>query len=510
MLRPWKITLGRIDPTLKAPLYLQIVRAIIHEIERGRLPPNAFLPSSRELAAILGVNRKTVVVAYEDLIAQGWLMSEGTRGTVVAPLLTDLRKPPVRPAVPSGTVAPEYRFREPPERALALPPAKGSPGKTLKLDEGAPDGRLFPADILSRAYRSAIQRASRENRLQYRDPRGSPRLREAVAAMLRGERGLSVSPDEICITRGSQNGIYLAARTLLSSGDTVLVEALTYEPAVAAFTDLGAKVVAVGLDELGADVDDIERACRKHRVRAIFLTPHHQFPTTVALRPERRLRVLELARQFGFAVIEDDYDHEFHFESQPLLPMASYAPGRVIYVGSLSKLLLPTLRIGYIAAPRAFIDAVAHGVSLTDGMGNTLTEDTAAELIDEGELRRHARRATQIYASRRRAFDRTLSATFGEAVTYRVPDGGLAFWVRFNNRALLDRIEASAPDYGLRLATSASFMMRADASLGLRLGFASLTEAEAVRALTSLAAAGGIVTEGQHTGHATALAPSTS
>jgi GntR family transcriptional regulator/MocR family aminotransferase len=347
MLRPWKITLGRIDPALRTPLYLQIVHAIIHEIERGRLPPGAFLPSSRELATILGVNRKTVVLAYEDLISQGWLLSEGTRGTVVAALSTEMRKPPPRPSMPSATTAPEYRFRAPPERSLAL-----SPGKGVKLDEGAPDGRLFPADILSRAYRTAVQRASRDNRLQYRDPRGSPRLREAVATMLRGERGLAVTADDICITRGSQNGIYLAARTLLQPGDAVLVEALTYEPAVAAFTDLGANVVSVGLDENGADVEAIERACRKHRVRAIFLTPHHQFPTTVALRPERRLRVLELARQFGFAVIEDDYDHEFHFESQPLLPMASYAPGRVIYVGSLSKLLLPALRVGYIARPQ--------------------------------------------------------------------------------------------------------------------------------------------------------------
>jgi GntR family transcriptional regulator/MocR family aminotransferase len=486
MLRPWKVTLGRIDPTLRTPLYLQIVHAIIHEIERGRLAPGAFLPSSRELAAILGVNRKTVVLAYEDLISQGWLMSEGTRGTIVAALLTDIRKPKAQPAMPSGTTAPEYKFRAPPMRSLALPDGKG-----LKLDEGAPDGRLFPADILSRAYRSAVLRASRENKLQYRDPRGSPRLRQAVAEMLRGERGLAVDADDICITRGSQSGIYLAARTLLSPGDTVLVEALTYEPAVAAFTDLGANVVAIGLDRQGADIDDIERACRKHKVRAIFLTPHHQFPTTVALRPERRLRVLDLARQFGFAVIEDDYDHEFHFESPPLLPMASYAPGRVIYVGSLSKLLLPALRIGYIAAPRVFIDAVAHAVSLTDGMGNTLTEDAAAELMVEGELRRHARRATLVYARRRQAFDGVLKTTFGDAIDYRVPDGGLAFWLQFRDRAVLDRIEAGAPSQGLRLASSASFASVETAPRGLRLGFASLNEAEAVNALTSLAAAGG-------------------
>src|SRR3546814_2560901 len=117
-------------------------------------------------------------------------------------------------------------------------------------------------------------------------------------------------------------------------------------PAVAAFRALGANIVPVGLDEDGIDVEAVEHACRRNAVRAVFVTPHHQFPTTVSLRPERRLRLLDLARQFGFAIIEDDYDHEFHFESQPLLPLAAYGPGHVLYVGSMSKLLLPALRIG--------------------------------------------------------------------------------------------------------------------------------------------------------------------
>lgn len=309
--------------------------------------------------------------------------------------------------------------------------------------------------------------------------------------MLRGERGLSVEAENICITRGSQNGIFLAARTLISPGDAVIVEALTYEPAVAAFAALGAKVVAVPLDEHGIDVEALEKACRRHRVRAVFLTPHHQFPTTVALRPERRLRVLALARQFGFAVVEDDYDHEFHFESQPLLPMASYAPGRVIYIGSLSKLLLPALRIGYIAAPAPIIEAVAHGVSLIDGMGNTLTEEAAAEMIDNGELRRHGRKVMQTYAARREAFDASLKAELGDLVDYSRPDGGLAFWLRFRRPADLQRVEERAPALGLRFASSRSFAVDEATPSGLRVGFASLTPHDARHALGLLKAAAG-------------------
>lgn len=481
MLRPWKITLSdRIDPAHDMPIYLQIIQALVRDIERGRLHKGTFLPSSRELASALGVNRKTVVLAYEDLIAQGWLSSAGTRGTMVSMNLPEPERHDKRGPCEQGITA-DYRYAIPPERPLALPGGDG-----YKLDEGTPDGRLFPVELLTRGYRSAVQRAARANGFQYRDPRGHPALREAVAAMLVSERGLTVTAENICITRGSQNGIFLAARALVRPGDAAIFEELTYEPAVAAFRACGADILPVRIDEDGIDVADVERACRRHPVRAIFLTPHHQFPTTVALRPERRLHLLELARQFGFAIVEDDYDHEFHFESQPLLPMAGYAPNHVIYVGSLSKLLLPALRIGYIAAPAPVIDAIAHFVSLIDGMGNSLSEDAAAELIANGELKRHARKVRQVYLKRRDAFADSLAETLGDAVDYAIPDGGLAFWLKFRNAVDLDRIEQRAPALGIRFATSASFMTRPEADRGLRFGFASLTPHEARQALGAL------------------------
>ena len=206
----------------------------------------------------------------------------------------------------------------------------------------------------------------------------------------------------------------------------------------------------------------------------------------MSLSPERRLRLLELARQFAFAVIEDDYDHEFHFGAQPLLPMASYAPDHVIYVGSLSKLLVPNLRLGYVVAPAEVIDAIAYEVSLIDGMGNSLTEDAAALLTDSGEVRRHARKMTKIYGARRDDFVQTVAQELGELVDFRTPDGGLALWLKFRDPEVLDRIERNAPGLGLRFASSRSFMTRPDADRGLRIGFASLEPAEARDALRKL------------------------
>jgi GntR family transcriptional regulator/MocR family aminotransferase len=165
--------------------------------------------------------------------------------------------------------------------------------------------------------------------------------------------------------------------------------------------------------------------------------------------------------------------------------MAGYGPGHVIYVGSLSKLLLPALRIGYVAAPPPVIDAIAHMVSLTDGMGNTLTEDAAAELIENGELRRHARKVRQVYAKRREGFAAEIDRSLAGIADYRMPEGGLAFWLRFPDTDL-DQMEARAAAMGLRFASSRSFMTRDDAPRGLRIGFASLNAHEARTALAAL------------------------
>ena len=477
MLRPWTLLLkDQVRIAADSPRYMQVAHGLIHEIERGRLLPGEFLPSSRELAATLDVNRKTIVTAYDELIAQGWLVSAGTRGTMVS-LSLPRNEAATRPAPPLRAVDAddtEYPYLAAPDRPIAVPQ-----GSWRKLDEGISDARLFPTEVLARAYRKAVEDASRANALHYRDPRGTLPLRNAVADMLRRQRGLTVTADHICVTRGSQMGIFLTARILIRPGDAVLVERLTYEPAVAAFRACGARIVTVGLDEDGIDVEDVERQCRLHRVRAVFVTPHHQFPTTVSMRPDRRLRLLDLARQFAFAIIEDDYDHEFHFSAQPLLPMASYAPARIIYAGSMSKLLVPALRIGYIAAAPRVIDALAYQISLIDGMGNSVTENAAADLLNSGEVRRQVRKTAPIYAVRRDAFARSLEEEMSGLVDYRVPDGGLAFWLRFHDPAMLDRIEAHAPAIGLSFAPSRSYAVEEGNERGLRIGFASLTEQEA-------------------------------
>ena len=234
MLRPWKISLAeRVDRGRNVPVYQQIVQALIHDIQRGRLLPGTFLPSSRELASTLGFNRKTIVLAYDDLIAQGWLASDGTRGTIVSDSLPELA-PQLSPIPPFDigyeSASPEFEIRP-----SADPLPAFVENTDLTFDDGAPDSRLLSPDVLSRAYRTALRQAARGNWLGYGDPRGSPILRETIANMLSAHRGIVATADNICITRGSQMAIFLAARILVRPGETVVVEALSYSPAWEAF-----------------------------------------------------------------------------------------------------------------------------------------------------------------------------------------------------------------------------------------------------------------------------------
>jgi GntR family transcriptional regulator/MocR family aminotransferase len=358
---------------------------------------------------------------------------------------------------------------------------------SLVFDDGAPDTRHVPVDALARAYRHAVKRGARRNRLGYADPRGSIELRSAVSAMLNVDRGLTTTSDNICLTRGSQMAIFISARILARRGDTVVMEELSYPPAREAFRAAGADVVSVGLDAQGLRVDELEKICRKRRVRAVYVTPHHQFPTTVLLRPDRRLRLFSLATQFGFAIIEDDYDHEFHFSHQPMLPLASAdACDQVVYIGSMSKLLSPSLRLGYMAAPKAVIDRAAAEVMMIDRQGDPATEVAVAELIDTGEIHRHTRRVLRIYAQRRTLIAELLTELFGSAIEFNLPDGGLAVWIRFQDSVDVEKLAQLALAEGVQLLPGSAFATVNTAVQGARLGFASLDPTQLRRAMHRL------------------------
>jgi GntR family transcriptional regulator/MocR family aminotransferase len=480
MLRPWELRI-QLDRDLGVPAYLQIAHALVEAVRRGRLAPGSALPGTRELAMLVGVNRKTVQQSYEELIAQGWLTTEAKRGTFVSALLPAVETTPAnRMTSPSSMEFPLRRL------APNLPYAASPPGM-LVFNDGAPDTRLMPAPLMARAYRRALLEGARRNRLGYGDPRGILPLRQAVADMLNADRGLNCAADNICITRGSQMGIYLAARMLAQPGDTVVIESLSYPPAREAFLAAGATIVAVGVDEQGMRIDELEACCRKHRVRAVYVTPHHQFPTTVVMPPERRIRLLALAEQFNFAIVEDDYDHEFHFTHRPMLPLASvHGWGNLLYIGSISKLLSPSMRIGYIAGAEAVIERAAAEIMMIDRQGDPVTEAAAADIMTSGALKSHTRKVLRIYAQRRECLAEALTDRLGDRIDVTLPQGGLALWVNFAAHIDLGTFAKAMAANGIGLTPGQAFATNGYKTNGARLGFGSMNGTELQEAVSRL------------------------
>jgi GntR family transcriptional regulator/MocR family aminotransferase len=477
MLRPWRFAIS-LDRRSAQAVYLQIALAIIEDIKRGRIGSGAVLPSSRKLAESLGINRKTAVLAYEELTAQGWLTSDTTRGTFVSSELPALKTMAKSSDSRSNTAKmpqrPDYALTE---TLPSIQPNATAPG-VMSFDDGLADGRLMPADDLARAWRRALF-ATAKGTSAYGDPRGTLQLRRAVSNMLNTERGLATHADNICIVRGSQMGIYLAAKILLKPGDVVVTERLSYPAARETFRAEGASVLTVGLDAHGMRLDELEILCRKRRVRAIYVTPHHQFPTTVLLKPERRLRLMLLAEQFGFAIIEDDYDHDFHFTHGPMLPLASMdRGGKVIYIGSLSKLLSPAMRLGYLAAPSHTIESAAAHIMIIDRQGDPITETAVAELMEGGDLRRHANKARRVYGERRAYFAALLANRFADELEFTLPEGGLAVWVKFKEPIDMGRLAVSAQKEKVQLLTGQMFSFPSAVVPAARLGYGRLNPDE--------------------------------
>lgn len=477
VLRPWtlKALLGDAAGTAG---YVRIAQAIARDIQRGRLKPGAILPSSRELAESLQVNRKTVMLAFDELVSQGWITSEGRRGTFVSielPLSFHTARKTIGLSERPNRDAPDQNLRT---RTTSLALDVVEEGATA-FSDGVPDTRLAPLASLARIQNAAMRSLGHRNGLAYGGQAGSPELRAGLADMLRSERGLSAVPDEICVTRGSQMAIYLAAQVLCRPGDTVVMEDLSYPPAWETFRHAGADVIAAPMDDDGLDPVYLEQVCRSRRVVAIYLTPHHHYPTTRLMRMPRRMRLLQLAELYRFVIVEDDYDHEFHFQRNPVLPMAaSERAGQVVYVGSLSKLLAPGLRCGYLVGSRAFIREVEKLVLLIDRCGNPVVEGMLAEALRSSIIRRHAGRALRIYEARLEHVAKRLDEDFNPFFSFALPAGGLALWVRLTEGLDIDKLVASASKHGLVLTSGSYYSLIGSKVHALRLGYAAHTETE--------------------------------
>lgn len=465
-------------------LHIQICNNFITLITNGTLQPTGILPSSRVLADLISVNRKTVKLAYQELISQGWAESVERKGIFVfssLPVLPEIESIPV-----TGDSEPKESFLWT-NHFQNTHRSESYQKLILTIDDGFPDVRLTPVDQLMREYRSISKRFYGKNFLKYGDSKGSEHLRTALAFYLGNTRGLIVSPENILITKGSQMGIYLSAQLLLQSSDNIAVGVSNYASADEIFKYSGANLLRIPIDDRGMDVDHLEQMLEHKKIKAVYIIPHHHFPTTVTMSMERRLKLLKLAREYRFAIIEDDYDFDFHYDNKPYVPLASIDHNHnVIYIGSITKTFAPALRIGFMIGPSAFVEAASSLRQLIDRQGDSLLEEAFASLFENGEMERHFRKSLKIYEKRRNLFCEILQSNFSDVIAFKVPEGGLAVWAVFDDKVNLAQLSENASKQGLHILDGSFYRNEVFSPNALRMGFASLNESEIQQALEVL------------------------
>jgi GntR family transcriptional regulator/MocR family aminotransferase len=485
----WTPTLF-LDPQSREPVYLQIAQALMREIHRGRFQPGAALPGYRTLAEQLGVSRNTVMTAYHELQAEGWVVSKAGQGSVVAPA------PPL--LLPQGLEGEATPGPAPAGMGFDM---AGAPGKNpsgpglgmLRVGTGIPDPRLLPGAELARAYRRALTQHG-QSALNLEDSQGHPRLREALARMLSGTRGIPSAAERVLVTRGSQMAAFLTAQALFRPGDVVAVEAMGDRRAWDAFAHAGARCLPLPVDAEGLDTGALESLLGHTPLRAVLVTPRRQYPTLAVLAPERRARLLELAQLHRFAILEVDQDSEFQFEGRGLAPLAAQDPaGVVIHLGTLSKIFSPGLRLGFVHGPEPLIQRMKQLRLVFDRQGDMVLERAMAELMEDGEIQRHLNRMQQVYRRRRDAACEALHRWLGGRVSFSPPAGGLALWIRTNGDLDVDAWAAQSLEQGVAFQPGRQFAFEAGAVAGLRLGFANHDEAELEEVARRLAVALGML-----------------
>lgn len=481
---PYKTCMS-LDRKSKQALYLQLSNQFVALIKNRVLSPGAKLPGSRTLAELLAIHRKTVIACYDELLLQGWIESIPKKGTYVHQSIPLLQQKAFSPDVPPSPLGePGFSF-------LKEPLLERPPFEKLKdfhyLNDGVSDTRLTPIKAIAKEYRGLADRKRSLDNLEYGTTYGNLELRTVLVDYLNQTRGLHITKEQLLITRGSQMGLYLSSRVLFESNSHVIVGETNYIAADLTFNYIGAKLLRVPVDQRGLDTNAVELLCKKHAIKAVYVTSHHHHPTTVTLSAKRRMHLLNLARTYSFAIIEDDYDYDFHYDHAPILPLASHDQnGNVIYVGSICKTVAPAYRVGYLIAPKNFVDQCAKLRRLVDRQGDSLLEATFARFIKNGNLDRHIRKTLKIYADRRALFCTLLEKKFGEAISFEIPKGGMAVWVLLHKKYSWETIAISAKKHGLIIGDWQRYDMAKKGHNGIRMGFAGYNEEEIHTVLNKL------------------------
>ncbi|WP_298497434.1 PLP-dependent aminotransferase family protein [uncultured Algibacter sp.] len=458
-------------------VYIQIAEQIVNAIQRGYLIKGTVLPGTRSLSQILQVHRNTAVAVYDELASQGWVDIIPNKGTFVL--------------VPAQTNAPIKATTQQIDRVYQYSKTTGfsfqpsfNLASTLQLattkyyiNDGTPDLRLHPVHQFSRWYSAVMKRKSLIKKWNQPIQLSYSVYETQLCNYLNATRGFHINPSSLISTRSTEMSLYIVSQLLIKQNDIVLVGHLSNYASNMIFQQAGAFIKTIPVDKHGLDVDYISKHFVKGSIRCVYVCAHRQYPTTATLSAERRFKLLELAKAYQFAIIEDDYDYDFQFEGSAMLPMASAdANGMVIYLGKLGQSLFPSFQTGYVVAPENLISEAKNYLQLLDKQGDILQEQMLSELISEGEIYRLIKKNILVYKKRRDYLCKCLATYFQDLITWKMPSGGLALWLEFKTKISLVKLAEAAERNDLYLPKTTLYQDRN--TCAIRFGFGHLNEDE--------------------------------
>ncbi|MGE3525050.1 MAG: PLP-dependent aminotransferase family protein [Gemmatimonadales bacterium] len=477
------LTLPPRDP--RAPAQLWLYRSIRNEILEGHLRPGARLPATRDLAREHGLSRGTIVSAFDQLRAEGYIESALGSGTYVNKILPEEllqirgRRPARSRPHPSR---PPRRISDYARRITPFPPFPSRPVRAFRANQPALD--LFPTTLWSQVTARRLRLATTDL-LRGCGPMGYPPLQEAIVDYLRAARGVKCEPEQVAIVSGIQEALDLVGRVLLNCGDRVCIEEPGYLGAARVFEGMGARICPVPVDAEGMEVP----AGRHREVRLAYVTPAHQFPLGVSMSLCRRLELLRWARQTGAVLFEDDYDSEYRYAGRPMPALQGLdKAGVVVFAGSFSKVLFPSIRMGYLVVPPDLVDHVSACLSITSRHAPLLEQAVVCDFITEGHFGRHIRRMRAVYAERLGVLLESARARLGGVLEISSVEAGLQTvgWIRPSGVKAAVAADAAARR-DVEVIPLSRYCRSRQAREGLKLGFAAVDPREIRRGVEELA-----------------------
>jgi GntR family transcriptional regulator/MocR family aminotransferase len=456
--------------------------ALRRAILDGRLRPGARLPATRDLALQYGLARGTVVTAFDQMKAEGYIVARTGSGTYVNAVLPDslLEVSPGRSDVRRVPIDEPRRLSDVARRQHPFPSL--SPHRTRAFRANLPALDLFPTTLWAQVAGRSLRRASVDLRRGC-EALGHRPLRKAVAEYLRASRGVTCAPEQVVILSGVQEALDLASRLLLNPGDRVCMENPGYVGAARIFEACGAHVVALPVDAEGM----VLPGQRGQQARLVYVTPAHQFPVGVSMSLPRRLALIGWARRAGAVIFEDDYDSEYRYSGSPMPALQGLdRHGLVVYAGSFSKVLFPSLRLGYLVVPEDLVDPVSAIKSVANRFAPLLDQAILADFITEGHFSRHVRRMRTIYAERSSVLVEAVRRHLGEFVQMSNLEAGLQTTIWLRRGLSADAVTAMADRRNVEALPVSRYTWRPIAREGLVLGFAAVDPDEIRRGVRVL------------------------